>query len=269
LLLYNKRLFQGRKLYWLIICLTQTTRTFAEAHTLCLCLPSGWWCKRSVRICVFLAYLHNALPRICESLRSLREIHKTIFYTTKTSSCCYIPFLFAFGQWELSGKIYLFILENTNCTNNTNRRSRKSILAGCYLCLSHTNQRSRKQLHEYHPDGKNSCYSPLIKKCSSRMEIRVIREIRVLLNIEILVFFGWISMRGLVWVQLSIKQRVIYIYRTAITYFREHESVSPKIKETTSHEIVSLLFYSQCLRVCFYAKKFSINTNERKPRRRA
>ena len=48
------------------------------------------------------------------------------------------------------------------------------------------------------------------------MEIRVIREIRVLLNIEILVFFGWISMRGLVWVQLSIKQRVIYIYRTAI-----------------------------------------------------
>ena len=29
------------------------------------------------------------------------------------------------------------------------------------------------------------------------MEIRVIREIRVLLNIEILVFFGWISMRGL------------------------------------------------------------------------
>ena len=29
------------------------------------------------------------------------------------------------------------------------------------------------------------------------MEIRVIREIRVLLNIEILVFFGLISMRGL------------------------------------------------------------------------
>ena len=72
-LLYNKRLFQGRKLYWLIICLTQTAQTFTEAHTLCLCLPSGWWCKRSVRICVFLAYLRNALPRICESLRSLRE----------------------------------------------------------------------------------------------------------------------------------------------------------------------------------------------------
>ena len=68
-------------------------------------------------------------------------------------------------QWELSGKICLFILENTN-------------------------QRSRKQLHEYHPDGKNSCYSPLIKKYLSSMEIRVIREIRVLLNIEILVFFG-------------------------------------------------------------------------------
>ena len=73
LLLYNKRLFQGSKLYWLIICLTQIAQTFTDAHTLCLCLPSGWWCKRSVRLCVFLAYLHNALPRICESLRSLRE----------------------------------------------------------------------------------------------------------------------------------------------------------------------------------------------------
>ena len=122
-------------------------QTFTEAHTLCLCLPSGWWCKRSVRICVFLAYLRNALPRICESLRSLREIHKTIFYRPKTSSCCYILFLFALRQWELSGKIYLCVLENTNCTNNTNP---------CVVlpCLSHTNQRSRKQLHEYHPDGK-------------------------------------------------------------------------------------------------------------------
>ena len=52
---------------------------------------------------------------------------------------CYISFLFALGQWGLSGKICLFILENTNFTNNTNRRSRKPILAGCYLCLSHTN----------------------------------------------------------------------------------------------------------------------------------
>ena len=33
----------------------------------------------------------------------------------------------------VSGKICLFILENTNCTNNTN------LHAGCYLCLSHTN----------------------------------------------------------------------------------------------------------------------------------
>ena len=38
------------------------------------------------------------------------------------------------------------------------------------------------------PSGWHSCYSPLIKKYSSRMEIRVIRVIRVLLNIEILVF---------------------------------------------------------------------------------
>ena len=47
----------------------------------------------------------------------------------------------------VSGKIYLFILENRNCTNNTNRRSRKSILAGCYLLLI------AYELHEYHPDG--------------------------------------------------------------------------------------------------------------------
>ena len=40
------------------------------------------------------------------------------------------------------------------------------------------------------PSGWHSCYSPLIKKYSSRMEIRVIRAIRVLLNIEILVFLG-------------------------------------------------------------------------------
>ena len=30
LLLYNKRLFQGRKLYWLIICLTQTAQTLRK-----------------------------------------------------------------------------------------------------------------------------------------------------------------------------------------------------------------------------------------------
>ena len=76
----------------------------------------------------------------------------------------------------LSGKICLFILENTNFTNNTNPCGTLPLLIAY-------------ELHEYHPDGKNSCYSPLIKKCSFRMEIRVIREIRVLLNIEIHVFF--------------------------------------------------------------------------------
>jgi hypothetical protein len=33
---------------------------FAEAHTRCLCLPSGWWRKWSVRLCVFLTY--NSIP---------------------------------------------------------------------------------------------------------------------------------------------------------------------------------------------------------------
>ena len=85
----------------------------------------------------------------------------------------------------LSGKICLFILENTNCTNNTNPCGVLPLLIAF-------------ELHEYHPDGKNSCYSPLIKKCSSRMEIRVFREIRVLLNIEILVFFRLNIYEGLI-----------------------------------------------------------------------
>ena len=40
------------------------------------------------------------------------------------------------------------------------------------------------------PSGWHSCYSPLIKKYSSRMEIRVIRAIRVFLNIGILYSCG-------------------------------------------------------------------------------
>ena len=81
----------------------------------------------------------------------------------------------------VSGKFYLFILENTNSTNFTNQRSRKSILAGRHLAY-------RIRIARI-PSGWYSCYSPLIKKYSSRMEIRVIRAIRVLLNIEILVFW--------------------------------------------------------------------------------
>ena len=122
----------------------------------------------------------------------------------------------------VSGEFYLFILENTNCTNNTNRRSRKSILAGCYLAY-------RIQIARI-PSGWHSCYSPLIKKYSSRMEIRVIRAIRVLLNIEILVFGGWISIRGLVWVQQTIKQRVICIYRTPIILYITSSSPPPVSK---------------------------------------
>ena len=55
---------------------------YAEAHTT-LALPSGWQAQTK---CV----------RFCESLRSLRETNY---------------------QLVLSGKICLFILENTNCTN--------------------------------------------------------------------------------------------------------------------------------------------------------
>ena len=40
----------------------------------------------------------------------------------------------------LSGKICLFILENTNCTNNTNPCGVLSLLIAY-------------ELHEYHPDG--------------------------------------------------------------------------------------------------------------------
>ena len=40
------------------------------------------------------------------------------------------------------------------------------------------------------PSGWYSCNSYAISKKISRTEIREIREIRVLLNIEILVFFG-------------------------------------------------------------------------------
>ena len=46
---------------------------FAEAHTLCLCLPSGWWRKYSVRLCLFLtdkSISHSAwFPRVPRSLR--------------------------------------------------------------------------------------------------------------------------------------------------------------------------------------------------------
>ena len=108
----------------------------------------------------------------------------------------------------LSGKICLFILENTNFTNNTNPCGMLSLLIAY-------------ELHEYHPDGirvirlwlRNihpawrltcatfgSCHS--WNSCSLKH-----RNSR---------FFRLNIYEGLVWVQLSIKQRVIYIYRTAI-----------------------------------------------------
>ena len=50
---------------------------------------------------------HTEYTEFCFAWYAKREIHKTILYTTKTSSCCYILFLFALRQWELSGKFLL------------------------------------------------------------------------------------------------------------------------------------------------------------------
>ena len=61
------------------------------------------------------------------------------------------------------------------------------------------------------PSGWLSCYSPLIKKYSSRMEIRVIREIRVLLNIEILVFFR-LKIYERACMSITIHQTMSYLY---------------------------------------------------------
>ena len=47
---------------------------------------------------------------------------------------------FIYSELLLSGKICLFILENTNCTNNTNPCGVLSLLIAY-------------ELHEYHPDG--------------------------------------------------------------------------------------------------------------------
>ena len=49
------------------------TQTFADAHTLRLCLPSGWWRKRSVRVCEFFINLNDTPQGLCVSLRILRE----------------------------------------------------------------------------------------------------------------------------------------------------------------------------------------------------
>ena len=49
---------------------------------------------------------HTEYTEFCFAWSAKREIHKTILYATKTSSWCYIPFLFAIRQWELSGKYF-------------------------------------------------------------------------------------------------------------------------------------------------------------------
>ncbi len=46
----------------------------------------------------------------------------------------------------VSGKNYLYILENTNCTNNTNKGRVSQSLRGVTLLIAY-------KLHEYHPDG--------------------------------------------------------------------------------------------------------------------
>ena len=57
------------------------------------------------------------------------------------------PIFVCHRQWELSGKVYLCVLENTN-SRITRTEGRASQSLWVFPCLSHTNQRSRKQLHE-------------------------------------------------------------------------------------------------------------------------
>ena len=98
-----------------------------------------------MRLCVIL-YIRLFLSAwSLRFLRSLREKHKTIFYTPKTSSCCYILFLFALGHGNCLVKFLLFFrtlisritritVWNIFFANRTNRRLRQSIRAArCFV----------------------------------------------------------------------------------------------------------------------------------------
>ena len=75
----------------------------------------------------------------------------------------------------LSGKICLFILENTNFTNNTNPCGVLSLLIAYEPKVAQAIARI--------PSGWHSCYSPLIKKYSFRMEIDL-RDLRFVLFVK-------------------------------------------------------------------------------------
>ena len=107
------------------------------------------------------------------------------------------PIFVCLRQWELSGKIYLFILENTNCTNNTNPCGVLSLLIAY-------------ELHEYHPDGKIRGIRLWLRNIHPAW-FREIREIRVLLNIEILYSFGWISIRACMSATIYQTKRYLYL----------------------------------------------------------
>ena len=121
----------------------------------------------------------------------------------------------------LSGKIYLFILENTNCTNNTNP-------CGASPCLSHTNCTNTLRiiknvlltcasfgLRYKMPRTVIRVIRMRLAKKISRTVIRVIREIRVLLNIEILILFRLNIYKGAC-MSTMIHQTMSYLYLPAI-----------------------------------------------------
>ena len=69
-------------------CLVKTSHAeyakFAEAHTHCLCLPSWWWCKCSVRLCVFLTYNSISFPDGFRDFRvfCVKKYNRTLFQSS-------------------------------------------------------------------------------------------------------------------------------------------------------------------------------------------
>ena len=107
LLLYNKRLFQGRKLYWLIICLTQTaqrrgnlfahgmhwmTQNFApqvSAKVCAVCVRQS----RSAWFCVFREFCVRPIPlrMALVKIRAISGSKNTCRYTQIRGEILCIP----------------------------------------------------------------------------------------------------------------------------------------------------------------------------------
>jgi hypothetical protein len=104
LLLYNKRLFLGRKLYWLIICLTQTaqrarkfiyTRNWKSLSELVRGKQSTEDTEKSPRICAYLLvfFLNHEWARIfTNAVRSVVFSRKVAKYrkVSATKICPYV-----------------------------------------------------------------------------------------------------------------------------------------------------------------------------------